>query len=206
MNELFKKQEGWLFHLLLFIILSLLSTPGIAQNESFKTSMDPYLKFSMGFPVINNHILVNAEVRPFNKKYSLNYSATYLKVTSYFPDFFRILNREERHLGSIGISKIFLKKHIVKNAILFNAAAGLSPYLTRTILYYEDSTKKFPGIVGASLTTSLNLIVKFSNRFSFSLAGELLINKDIYQFNNENINSEYYYEFRYLVGIMYVFR
>jgi hypothetical protein len=59
-----------------------------AQTDTFKTSMNPYIGLSPSLPFNSDHHLINVEVRPMNKKYSLNYFGTYSKLTLHYPTFF----------------------------------------------------------------------------------------------------------------------
>lgn len=99
-----------------------------AQTDTFKTSMSPYLGLSIGLPINSNHILINAEVRPINKKYSLNYFGTYSQLTLHYPSFFGALSGdEEETIISLGISKMFIKKYIIKRRVHINFTAKICP-------------------------------------------------------------------------------
>ncbi len=119
-----------------WLILFFLGLNCEAQTDTFKTSMSPYIGLSLGLPINNDHILFNAEVRPINKKHSLNYFGTYYQLTTRYPVFFRDLNKEEKTVISIGISKMFIKKYIIKRKVNINFTAMLSPYMERRIVFY----------------------------------------------------------------------
>ncbi len=178
-----------------------------AQTDTFKTSMNPYVGLSLGWPIKSDHILINAEVRPINKKYSLNYFGTYSKLTLHYPSFFGIYSREEEEtIVSIGISKMFFKKYIIKRRVHINFTAKICPYTERTILHYKDSTITLPRVIGSSVIGSLNLVVNLHKKFAVTFTGDLSYNKNIFQFDPKKRNREEYFRSKYSVGVMYFFK
>lgn len=174
-----------------------------AQSDTFKTSMNPYVGLSLGWPIKSDHILINAEVRPINKKYSLNYFGTYYQLTTRYPAFFRDLNKEEKTVVSMGISKMFIKKRIIKSRVLINFAAKLSPYMERRIVFYEDTTITSPRVIGSSVIGSLNLVVNLHKKFAVTFTGDLSYNKNLFQFDPQRKNREEYFRLKYYVGLLY---
>lgn len=194
------------FHLALVVFIYFFVVNCKAQTDSFKTSMNPYIGLSLGVPINSDHILINAEVRPINKKYSLNYFATYYQLTIRFPAFFGDLNKEEKKVISIGISKMLFKKYIIKSRAQVNFTAKLSPYMERRIVFYEDSTITSPRVIGSSVIGSLNLVVYLHRKYAITFTGDLSYNKNIFQFDHKKTNMEGYFRSKYWIGIMYFFK
>jgi hypothetical protein len=178
-----------------------------AQSDTFKTSMSPYIGLSLGLPMNSDHILINAEWRPFNRKYSLNYFGTYSKITLRYPSFFGALSGdEEETIISLGISKMLIKKFIIKRRLYINLSGKIGPYTERKILFNEDSTTTYPRIIGSSFIGSLNLVVNLHKKFAVTFTGDLSYNKNIFQFEDKITNREGYFRSYYWIGIMYFFK
>lgn len=121
--------------------------------------------------------------------------------------FFGIFSRyEEETIVSIGISKMFIKKCIIKRKVSINFTAKLSPYTERTILYYKDSTITSPRIFGASVIGSLNLVVNLHKKFAVTFAKDLSYNKNIFQFDPKSTNRNGYFRSYNWIGLMYFFK
>lgn len=194
------------FNFALSIFIFFFMVKGKAQNDTFKTSLSPYIGLSMGLPFNKNHVIVNVEGRPINRRYSLNYFGTYSKLTLNYPSFFGAFSREEvETIISIGVSKILFKKYFLNRRAYINFIPKISSYTEKTILYYKDSTISSPRVIGASLIGSLNLAVNLNKKYAIIFSGDLSYNKNIFKFDNRNKNMHNYFRKNIMIGMLYFF-
>lgn len=101
---------------------------------------------------------------------------------------------------------MFFKKYIIKRRVNINFTAKICPYTERTILYYKDSTKTLPRVIGSSVIGSLNLVVNLHKKFAVAFAKDLSYNKNIFQFDPKSTNRNGYFRSYNWIGLMYFFK